>query len=93
MSKANKVWLKYPSDDFGYWTTEVSSEEVCQTQYEDFKNAVPFIELTPEVQRKLELFDELVEALDLVFFAYNQGCQLTEPEKIYDLLSRAKGEV
>ena len=59
----SKVWLKTPSDDFGYWTSEVSSEEVCRTQYEDFKDAVPFVQLTPSVSRKLELFDEAVEVI------------------------------
>lgn len=36
------------------------------------------------------LFDELVEALDLVFFAYNQSVNLTDPQNIYSILEKAK---
>jgi uncharacterized membrane protein YqiK len=57
--------------------------------------AIPVIEKTPEVVRKLECFDELVKAFEYCFDKYAMEYMGVEDEKIrqFELLSRkAKGE-
>jgi hypothetical protein len=43
------------------------------------------------IVRAVNCHDELVEKLDLVFYALNNGLQLTEPDSVENLLKRARG--
>lgn len=67
MSKSREIWLKHSNcePEFDVFTTEVAQTkpDFNNPVWNDFKSAVCFIELTPEVSRKLELFDEAVELL------------------------------
>jgi len=81
--RAHEVWIHKstcgwksakPDPDFG----EVEEE---YTHY---------IEVTPAVKLAVENFEAVVKALDLVFFAYNQSCQLTDPNHVYELLEKTK---
>lgn len=60
---ARKLFVKTPSDDFGYWSTEVSSDANCRTQYGDFKDSVEYIEALP-VLAKLSSLEKQIKAKD-----------------------------
>ena len=88
MSKAREFSIFFKSNHDKGWI-ECESVEPLPIPFKNEK--VKAIELTPEVSRKLELFDELVEFLeDTLANPDSKESDLYDHYK--DLLKRARGE-
>lgn len=103
MSTPREFWLKVHKCDpaFDVFESEVSQTkpDFTKMMWQDFKDSVHVIEKNPEVVRKLECFDELVEELENSLSTVRTHAMQTyskvsaeQAERIEELLKKAKGE-
>lgn len=97
MSKATKrPWIIKPHHGYKSLKTDIyssnSPDTLATTGF--FGRTDQETEANAElIVRAVNCHDELVKAVDLLFYCYNEGAKLTNPSEIEELLKRCKGEM
>jgi hypothetical protein len=84
VGKPREFWIENKANEYTdnqFWASETMN----------YDTDIPVIEKTPEVVRKLECFDELVESCWLLL-DYGHDLKEKKREEIKALLAKAKGE-